>query len=275
MANGLRISQAGIPVDQAADYQKTMDERWPVLEHLFLGIVDIQNLSTDSEGVLNNVAGTIAHVPIYKHNLGYPPAFRIQSISWTGFDTFNSPITDFTFADEKNIYVQVFKSAGAIQISVKALIEVVDRDCSLEFQAPIDIVTSNQTSNPSQYGLKILNNPGARGMAEKDKSLYTYNTNAKSMLIQQHGTRTADSTSLFGLVIQHNLGYPPTFMAARKAVQTGSANPSVGKLTINPMNGFLGLARSDAINLSLRGAQSALAGDYVFIILKDPVDVAR
>lgn len=275
MSSGIRISQSGIPVDRAADYQKTMDERWPILEHQFMGIIDMQNFSTASEGVLNNAGGTIAHVPIYKHGLGYLPAFRVKQISYSGFDTFNSSLADNMFADDKYIYLIVFKSPGAIQINVKLWLSVVDRDCTKEYQAPIEQTTSIQTTNPSKYGLKILNNPTGQGMNEKNKSAYTLNTNAKSLLIQQHGIRTAGTVTTFQLVIDHRLGYPPTYYAAKRYEQVGAANPSLGKITMAPIDGIVGLGRSNSIILTIRGAQSALVGDYMFIILKDPVDVAR
>jgi hypothetical protein len=272
---GIRISQAGISVDKAADYQKTMDERWPVLEHQFMGIVDLQNFSTGSEGVLNNALGTIADIPIYRHNLGYLPAFHLHHIAYSGWDTFNSPLSDMAFADQENIYLRVFKSGpGSIYINAKMFLSVVDRDCNKEFQAPIDIVTAQQVSKPSQYGLKILNENAAQGMDESNKSAYTFNTNAKSMLIQQHGTRTAGSPT-FQLVIDHRLGYPPTYYLARKITQEGAANPSLGKLTISAMNTIQGLAKSNSITLTVRGGQSALVGDFMFIVLKDPVDTAK
>lgn len=274
MTKGIRISQAGIPVDKAADYQKTMDERWPILEHSFMGIVELQNYSTASEGVLNNAAGTIAHVPIFKHGLGYLPAFRLKQISFSGFDTFNSPLSDVVFADENYIWLQVFKSAGPININVKVWLAVVDRDCTKEFQAPIDIVTSIQKAQPSQYGLKVLNQNGSQGMNEKNKSAYTMNTNAKSMQIQQHGIRTAGSPD-YQLVIDHRLGYPPTFYAAKRYQQTGAANPSLGKTTIAAIDNVIGLGRSNSITLTIKGGQAALVGDYMFIVLKDPVDTAR
>lgn len=274
MSSGLRISQAGIPISRAADYQKTMDDRWPALEHQFMGIIDIQNFSTASEGVLNNSGGTIANVPVYKHGLGYLPAFHVKQISYSGFDTFNSLLSDNMFADEQYIYLTVFKNPGPLIINAKFWLSVVDRDCSVEFQAPIDQTTSTFTTQPSEYGLKILNNPSAQGMGEKNKAAYTYNTNAKSMLIQQHGIRTAGSPD-FQLVIDHRLGYPPTYYAARRSTQTGAANPSLGKVTIAPMDNIIGLGRSNSITLTIRGAQSALVGDFIFIVLKDPVDVAR
>ena len=273
---GIRISQAGIPVDKAADYQKTIDERWPVLEHQFMGILNIENISTDSEGVLNNAGGTIAHIPIYKHGLGYLPAFRFKQISYSGFDTF-SPISQSLFADETYIWLIVFKSPGAIRVNLKGWLAVVDRDCTKEFQADIDIVTSTQKSQPSQYGLKILNENIGQGIEEKNKGGYSVNTNAKSMLIQQHGVRNVSASSVpaYNVVVDHRLGYPPTYYMARRYTHTGSANPSLGKTVIEAIDNVIGLAKSNSITLTVAGAQAVLLGDYMFIVLKDPVDVAR
>jgi hypothetical protein len=277
MSRGIRISQAGIPVSKAADYQKTMDERWPVLEHQFMGIIRIENYSTDTPGVLNNGTGTLAHIPIYKHSLGYLPAFRLRHISFSGFDAMGQTIAARTFADEQYIWLEVAKNPGAIEISLAAWLAVIDRDCTPEYQAPIDIVTSVQKSNPSQYGLKILNEPTPQGMREKNKSFYSYNTNAKSMLIQQHGIRTASASTLpaNSIVIDHRLGYPPTFYVAKRFLQEGVSNPSAGKTVIRSLGTNIGLGKSNSITMTISGAQSILVGDYMFIILKDPVDVAR
>ena len=276
MTSGIRISQAGISVDKATDYQKTIDERWPTLEHQFMGIINIENLSTDSPDVLNNAGGTIAHVPIYKHSLGYLPAFRFKQISYSGFST-TSLITASLFADETYIWLIVLKSPGAISINLRGWLAVVDRDCTKEYQAAIDIVTSTQRSQPSRYGLKILNDRTSRGMGETNKSAYTMNTNAKSMIIQQHGIRNASATTspADSVVVDHRLGYPPTYYMARRYTHTGSTNPSLGKTVMESIDSVIGLAESNSITLTVQGAQSILSGDYMFIVLKDPVDVAR
>lgn len=277
MTKGIRISQAGIPVSRATDYQKTMDERWPLLEHSFMGIIDIQQMSTASQGVRENVAGTIADIPIFKHGRGYLPAFRVERISSSGFDNFNTPLEQSMFADEQYIYLRVFKSAGVIVINAKFFLAVVDRDCMQEFQAPIDIITASQVTNPSTYGLKIKNVTSAQGMREKNKKEYTLNTNAKSMAIQMHGVRRADQYSIpaYNVVIDHRLGYPPTYYLARRYAQEGSSNPSLGKTVVEAMNAGSGISSSNSITMLVRGAQAPLLGDYMFIILKDPVDTAK
>lgn len=274
---GIRISQAGIPVDRATDYQKTMDERWPLLEHSFMGIVDIQKLSTASEGVIENAGGTIAFVPVFKHGRGYLPAFRVKRIATSGFDSSGTPLEQAMFADEQYIYLRIFKSAGAIVINVKFFLAVVDRDCTQEFQAPIDIITANQVTNPSDFGLKIKNNITAQGMREKNKKEYNLNTNAKSMAIQMHGVRTAGPGSVpaYNVVIDHRLGYPPTYYLAKRAAQTGAVNPMLGRVLIESMNAGSGISSSNTITMLVRGAQSVLLGDYMFIVLKDPVDTAK
>lgn len=273
---GIRVSQAGIPVERAPDYQKMIDERWPVLEHQFMGVITINNLSTDSPGVLNNAGGTVAHVPIHKHSLGHLPAFRFKQISYSGFTT-TAPISMSLFADETYIWLIVNKSAGAILINLSGWLAIVDRDCTKEFQADIGIVTSTQKSRPSQYGLKILNEQPPQGMNEKNKGAYTMNTNAKSMTIQQHGIQNISAASVpaYNLAINHRLGYPPTYYIANRYTHTGATNPSLGKTVMGAIDTVVGIAKSNTITLTVRGAQSLLIGDYMFIILKDPVDVAR
>jgi hypothetical protein len=288
MTKGIRISQAGIPVSKAADYQKTMDERWPLLEHSFMGIIDIQQISTASEGVIENVGGTIAFVPVFKHGRGYLPAFRVKEISSVNFDTLGASVEQSLFADEQYIWLRVFKSPGVLILSVKFFLAVVDRDCTKEFQAPIDIITANQVTKPSTFGLKIKNNISAQGMREKNKKEYNLNTNGKSMAVQMHGVRTAGPSSVpaYNIIIDHRLGYPPTYYLAKKFIQTGAANPMAGRLMIEAMNAGRplaalqsyythGISSSSSITMLVRGAQTMLLGDYMFIVLKDPVDTAK
>lgn len=275
MSKGIRIAQAGISVSKAADYQKTMDERWPILEHSFMGIVDVQNKATSSTGVLENAGGTIAHIPIFQHRRGYLPGFRFRHISYSGFNPDGEQISSMVFADSEYIWLGIFKSAGVLTINLKFWLAIIDRDLSKEFTTPVDIVTADQVTNPSPFGLKILNSTPPRGMEENSKAVYTANTNAKAMAIHSHGVRTGDAGNANKLIIAHRLGYPPSYYIAKRAAQEGAVNPSLGKTTVAVMGSASAIASADSVNLTARGAQNALVGDYLFLILKDPVNVAK
>lgn len=264
---GIRITQAGIPVSRAADYQEVMDERWPVLEFLFEGIVTIENAKSQA-------AGTIDYIPIFSHKLGYLPGYFFKNIT-NDVNTSNNSVSNQIFADDQNIYLRVIKTAGVVvTVNLKFFLAVIDRNCSLEFQSPIDVTTADQVTNPSTYGLKVLNHPSGQGMNERDKSLYSFNTNAKSMSLQQTGIRSAVSPN-FTIAVDHRLGYPPTYFLARRTPVIGSADPFLGKVTIKPLGNGGGVGKSSSITLTIRGGQAALTGDYMFVILKDPVGLAR
>lgn len=277
MTNGLRVSQAGIDVNRAADYQKTMDERWPVVDHIFMGIVDIQALRTDSPGVLNNSFGTIAHIPVFRHGLGFLPAFRVKMISYSTSNISSTIRNSSFFADDQFIYIEMFKSSGVSITNFKFFLSVISRDCTLEYQAPIDIITARQQTRPSEYGLKVLQPGGGFNIDDKNKSRFVFNTNGKSMQIQQTGMRSAGPTSVptYTLSIDHRLGYPPTYYLAKVYTHSGSANPSASKRVIEALGPGTGVATSDGVRMNVVGAQAALTGDFMFIILKDPVDTAR
>lgn len=273
MAKGIRITQAGIPVDRAADYQKTLDERWPILEFLFMGILDLKNVSSNILGARDNSFGSIAYVPIYKHNLGYLPGFMARNISYTGPDLGGNVVENMLFADTQYIYLMIFKDAPISVFSLKIWLGVIDRDLNQDFSSPVDIVTSTMTASASAFGLKVLNNPVTTGMNENRKEVYTANTNAKSMAIQAHGVRPVDGTGK--LIVRHGLGYPPSYMLAKKEATTSLANHLGDVDLIRALAWGSYLAKADAINLTMFGGQTNLVGTFMFIILKDPVDVAK
>jgi hypothetical protein len=95
------------------------------------------------------------------------------------------------------------------------------------------------------------------------------------MTIHMNGVKTVGADTGYYLVIDHNLSYPPTYLCAQIEVGIGSANPMLDKRTIGPLGRVTGIATSTATRLSIRGAQSALMGDFMYIVLKDPVDVAK
>jgi hypothetical protein len=269
MASGIRITQAGVPIQKAADYQEVMDDRWPVVEMLYMDILDLQNIQSDA-------AGTIAYVPIYEHNLGYLPAFLFKSISHN-VQTFGDVLINSIFADNNFIYVRVLKSPGeVVSINLKAFLFIIDRDCSKPYQSDIDITTAGQSSGPSAYGLKVMSRPTSRGMKEKDKSKYEFNTNAKAFPVQQTGRQTAvTGITAYQLKIDHFLGYPPTYFIAPIKTRVGPADPFNGREMISSLSNGGGIAKNTSSTLTVRGAQSPLTGDYLFVILKDPVDLAK
>lgn len=274
MTKGIRITQTGIGVDKAADYQKTMDERWPVVEMAFMGIVN-GTYSDTTFGTKKNAAGTIYHIPIYHHGLGYVPGFRLIQISAT-INNFGNSLAFDVFADEQDIYAVIFPSPAnsPVAFNFNYFLAVYNRDLTKTFSAPVDIVVPADTSGPSEYGIKIAHGSQAAAMNVDDKSQYSLNSNAKSLAYQAHGIQPAETSGTYNgsLIVQHFLGYPPTYFIAQMTVQSGIANPSLGKLTSRRFFPGYGIAFADSIQLRVRGAQAALSGNFIYLILKEPVE---
>lgn len=275
MPNGIRIAQAGVPVARAADYQKTMDERWPLLTFAFQGIIDL-TVNQYSAGALRGSTGVLYFIPIYKHNLGFVPGFRIRNIRSSGQGLFNETIESNLYADETYIYVLTYDIGTDPTVRVKIWLGVFAQNFQEEFVSPIDHAQANQTSSTSPFGVRILKDYGGQGISERNKVGYSLNTNAKSMAIHRHGTALAASGSI---IVDHFLSYPPTYYLAELAYKDpatgGDAWPILNKYLSRPFGTVVGLVSSTGIRINIKGGQAALTGKYMYVIVKDPVDVAR
>lgn len=259
---------------QAADYQKTMDERWPIVEFSFQGIFE-GVFSDTTPGTIKNTQGTIYHIPIYHHGLGFQPGFHLLRISGS-VDSSGNQIVGTIFADNQDFYAEVYPPTtnGAVRFNIKFFLQVYSRDLTKTFVSPIDIAVPSTKSGSSKYGLKITKLRSAGAMNIDDKSQYTLNSNAKSLAYQSHGIQVAETSGTYSgsLIIRHNLGYPPTYFICGIGEEKGVANPSKGKVTTSTMYAGFGNAKSDSLDIRISGAQGALFGKYIYLILKEPVE---
>lgn len=245
MADGLEIAQGGIDMGDASDYQKVLDTRWEFLE---IAAETMFSFEGDPGGT------HLQLIKVLDHNLGYLPAFTHDGV----FNTFNSIFS----ADEKSIYANVFFSVPI----VNEFIRVFACDITAEYQAPSTIVSGSRLSSPSSYGAKVLN-AHSHDITSNNMGDYTLNSNSKPISLQLHGKR---STVSGHLAFDHNVGYPPSFFVAHINVNNFTG-PST---TISAMNDTFGFSIADDTQITIRGAQAGLVGDYAVLILKDPIEVA-
>lgn len=258
MASGIRIAQDGVDVRRAAEYQLALDNRWPFLEFEYVGEVSL------AETIVNKNV----FLPFYTHRLGFLPGFFL--LIKTSLDDIN--YSEVVAVDDK-IGFNIFSSASTTNVNFRAWLAVLKRDISKEYKSGSGHVTPGPFSGPQRHGIKITRPGGS--LRSKRKIDYSLNTNAKSLAIHQHGIATASSATNDELRITHDMGYPPTYFIAQRKVEAGSANPILGKTSMECFNNGTGKSSSTATKLTIEGAQAALAGDFAYLILKDPVDVAR
>lgn len=158
MSNGIQVSQEGIPVDKASDYQKVLDSRW-----LFMEVAhEIDTTITVPAAALPAV-NTVQRVNILKHNLtnkgkAMVPAMHaswLQSVGDINSDQFyNAGL----FADHEYIFFQRSNYAfgsGLTALTIKVKAKVYNLDILGDYLAIQEIPRGSGRVNTS-VGLTAL-----------------------------------------------------------------------------------------------------------------------
>lgn len=269
---GLIVTQNGVPVSGAADYQKTIDTRWT-----FLDIADEQafDISHSDSGSTHFWAEKIMD-----HRLGYLPAFTFRPTVVDGGGSSFFATNYQVIATKNSVYIRNLYVSGdpTTPTRLAGFLRIFACDITTAYQAPIALVQSVAGLTNVGVGVKILTNGGS--MNSTNLQDFGIDTEAKALAIQQTGTAVATTANSGTLLINHNLGYPPTYFlaqvqsAAEFAATTIFTNP-VPEGTISPMDTAFGARiTADAVNLTMKGVQAALSGTYAFLITKEPAEVA-
>ena len=246
MADGVTISQQGIPVSEALDAQKVLDSRW-----LYFEIAYEQRISLDTVPSVS-----IFNYDIFSHKLGFVPAFDIYNI------TRDEYMSSGVVANSEKVYFNGPPADNTDYSSTEVLLRVYDVPILEEYEAPISVTLPSKTVVPSKYGVKITEN---NDFKIQELTKYTLNTKGKALAIQRTGTETADSNNK--IIIEHKLGFPPTYLAAEVASDKSYVN------ALNPS--FVPVKSSaNTRNLTFTGVQAALTGTWAYIIFKEPAEVA-
>jgi len=269
--SGIVVTQQGVDVAIAADYQKVVDTRWRFL--------DIQ---LEQEFKMSHADSGGSHwwvEKLFDHNLGFLPAFTERPISLDNggntFITLNGGLQ--IVSTTKSIYVRNLYVSGdpTTPIVLKCFIRLFNLDITTEYRAPATFAVPGAPVQEPDIGIKILTNGG--DITSTDLSKFTIDTKGKAFAVQQTGTRTAVSPD-FSLTINHNLGYPPTYFLApinRASEWTSIYADPLGVDVILPMTVPAGARiTADTNNVIMKGAQSALHGSSAFLITKEPTELA-
>lgn len=255
MTSGIEISQEGIDLSQAQDSQKVLDSRFRYYDIAQESMVTLPTLA-------NNGSTQI----IYSHNMGFLPAFDVFDTVLQSYISVSSTLLGGSglLSSTSQIYFKGFYNDAGWS-GHKVLIRVYNVPITDTFVAPIEQTLPSKTSTNTQEGIKIVR--GTSDIHDQELSKFALNSTGKSMSIQRTGTGFSNSGTSFHLVIEHDLGHPPTFLLA----SMDTAGQWVG--AVDPST-TLGLATADGVNLTFRGVQSALVGTFAYIIFKDLGDFA-
>lgn len=264
---GVQISQQGIDVSRAADYQKVLDSNWK-----FLDIA----VEKDVEATYNNATLSPKLIELATHGLGYVPGFEfmVSSSSRTPFDG-SDGIYQFLRADNQKIYLSVYNTGT---YTVKGRIRVFTVNIMDEYSAPTYGNNSAAPAASSRYGAKFLDlNKGVGDIEDEDMVPFTLNTRGKQMSIHKHGTKVADSTT-GTLTLRHEVGYPPTYMLCRVETKSEWPYPYTYPYSTDQVSGPLVSAyysaKADPYDIEFKGVQSIISGRFGYVILKDPAEIA-
>lgn len=248
MTKGILITQEGIDAKDAQDSQKILDTRWKSLEILEEVVLTLPTL-VQSSGIQE----------IYKHNLGFLPAFDLYDTVLDAYVLGAGSTGAGLITDTSRIGFQSFYNDSGWS-GHKCILRIYNLDPTQEYTAPIVKTLPEKGSVKQSIGIKIAR--GGAEMTEAELSKFSMNTKSKSLQIQRHGLTLANSGTNFLVTIKHDLGYPPTYLAAYADLQRKWLS------AINP--DFLPvLGTADGVNLTFRGAQGALIGTFAYIIFKE------
>lgn len=229
-----------------------MDSRWRYLEIAYEKVIDLPTIS----GV----------TPVFTHGLGFLPAFDCYNITLDRYVNVGDITGGGLVSSKDAIYFNGTGAGGNPDYSnTQVLLRVYNLPITDEYLAPIDQTLPSATATPSSEGIRIT--AGTADMSEKELSRFSMNTNGKSLAVQRTGLATANSGTNNLAIINHALGYPPTFLAAYADIRlqwVGVINPS----------SLPASSSADGNNLVLRGGQAALVGTFAYIIFKELADFA-
>lgn len=178
---GIAISQQGIPVKRAADYQKVLDDRWPFLDIVHEVEVPVEVRLVASTG------NFYWAVEVFAHNLGFLPAFTCRVMTGTTTSDFSQNIS--FVATKTGIYAYGFYISGdTTSFNFKLFLRVYSRDVTQEFEYATEVPDPLAKRDSRKYGARILKDGVSPAKFTGDEmSDFSLHNNAKVLAIQQTG----------------------------------------------------------------------------------------
>jgi hypothetical protein len=294
MGNGIRIVEKGTTVDKAADYQVVLDSRWPLLQIQDEINIDVTlPIPTVFREWMLVQPQLLGYAPIYEFipDPTVPTVYTVPSMS----DDYQVRmiVTDKNvFAYAESYFGPGYGTNPTTALRVKGVLRIYTNNLRNQFKSDALNAAAQRPSPNKDLGLKaMMVNANGHAINDSDFSEFSVDTDTKALAVHQVAGVSITVPTAAGTVIEHDLGYLPTYWAftthfwGKHLHLDGSGNwdgtwdddasgtdPIIlGQYSWEP---FDAVAYADTINITLYGAQTSLLGEYAFIIFHDPVLVA-
>lgn len=291
MPNGLSVAYRGTDISNASDYSRSIDSRWKFLEVAFEDQITINLPAIAASG--DTSKGYEQKYDIVTHNLNYYPMFECsveilagspligqsgngQQNFW-GYTSYGYPFNIYSDQNVLSLFPTYQASTGQAAVTLLVKYRVYTLNISEEYQAPaVAMPNANAGNNPT--GIKILDGTQPLSITDKSPEGFSLDTTMKTLAVHSVHTQFIDNTNN---KVDHTVGYPPTYFIMFAPFQPFTKYFSGYNIPYraNTYSGqiYEPLVRITATNnyLQFRGVQSVFTGTFVFVILKDPAEIAQ
>lgn len=175
---GVMFTQTGVPVATSSDYQKVIDSRWLFLEIANEGDIDVSFSESNSKTL------SWERIVIYRHDLGYIPAFE-ATINLNGADSFDAGSPD-VFADENTIFVRREVFGATIAAHITGYYRLYSVPILVDYEAPVELV-SGALAPKTDYGMKFINGQ-VPNVTPADNSIQGFSVDTTKKILSIHKT---------------------------------------------------------------------------------------
>lgn len=186
---GMVLSQEGIPVKDAPDYQRVLDTRWKYLEiaEEIRGRVTLPAMAAGATQITRLARNPMGFVPFFMDDI--PRGYRYMPIGETpveGFDPIGprGGISVRANKQEFSILRRALQNTALPAVELSFTLYVFNIDALEEYEAPNTKVTD--ASGKSNIGVKNLQGR-EKDINSTDPMSYSINTHYKSLSIAKHG----------------------------------------------------------------------------------------
>lgn len=275
---GIVFTQNGVPIRRSADYQRVIDSRWRFLEveKELETTVEIPAIASSGD----TTVGYEQKILLLRHNLGFYPLFEASVTLESGSPPFSQNYTT-VYADQEAIYLfpSYSNSDGQTALTLTVRVRVFNMRLDEEYEAMKEATFGTAPTTEPEFGIKFIDGTGQSRLEDDSPVGFSIDTSKKIMSIHMIKEFTFD-TSLVWNSMEHNVGYPPSYLVARWPYQPFAAYAS-GYSIPHRNDYFSGKIeepdwriRATATDIEFSGVQATPSGTYGVIILKDPVDLA-
>lgn len=254
MTNGFSVVQSGSDVKTAPDYEYVATTRWPILQVI-----------KESKFVLT--PGGEFKALIHQHNLDYYTPFILLVKRPDG--SYSSPRPPSFLGESSTLSPNIVKihrdglyyDSESITTDIDIYYYIFDYNLEENFDAGAIGVSDTRSTAESHYGIQSPNFDKTDSLRPGNLDRDNVNTKGRPLSVHKNNRFFAPGTTT-PIIIDHNLGYLPTYLFYKELPGGGLYSESGVRILANNNS------------LTFRGAQSVLSGHYYYLIAKEPLALA-